>query len=179
MIMTSTRRILCYGAPSSGKSTMSALIFAKLKLKGKNAELVQEFAKTLVWKSIDIKAGGDTLQLEIFLNQMKQEQDLEGRVEYMVSDSPLLLNAYYGKSELTKQIARAKISSDDFHFWLTRTNVKFEAAGRIHDEEESKNIEIEMVKFLKDSGVNLIIVDADIDKRADWIVDYVLKATGK
>ncbi len=42
------------GGPGIGKTTLSALIFAKLKLHENKyvVELVQEYAKTLVWSCI-------------------------------------------------------------------------------------------------------------------------------
>ena len=39
-----------FGAPGSGKSTLSAIVFAKLKMMGVNCELVTEFAKDKVWE---------------------------------------------------------------------------------------------------------------------------------
>ena len=41
--------ICLYASPSSGKSTMAANVFSKLKMFGVNCELVTEFAKDLVW----------------------------------------------------------------------------------------------------------------------------------
>ena len=38
------------GAPGAGKSTLSAYVFAKLKMMGINCELVTEFAKDKVWE---------------------------------------------------------------------------------------------------------------------------------
>jgi GTPase SAR1 family protein len=168
-------KINLFGAPSSGKSAMAALVFGNLKLRGLNAELVTEYAKDLVWKKIDVKAGGESLQLEIFVNQLKKEEDMRGRVDYLVTDSPLLLNAYYGKNELTKKIALTKKNDVEFNFWLTRTNFKFESEGRVHTQEESSQIGKEMMDYIKDSGVHLDVVSCPIKERADYIVDFVLK----
>ena len=50
--MESKKKPICiclYASPSSGKSTMAANVFSKLKMLGINCELVTEFAKDLVW----------------------------------------------------------------------------------------------------------------------------------
>jgi hypothetical protein len=104
---------------------------------------------------------------------MKKEEGING-VDYLVSDSPLLLNAYYSGSELTKQIAIGKLKSTDFHFWLTRSNAPYEKEGRIHDEKESREIEKKMKKYLANCGVTLVVVDCPIEERAHWIINYVL-----
>lgn len=163
-----------YGPPSVGKSMQSAFIFGKLKYLGYNAEMCSEYAKDLTWKKISIKEGGPTLQLEIFINQLKKEDLLKDKVDFMVTDSPLLLNAYYSQSELTKKIAMDRNSNKQFHFWLTRSNAKFEKEGRVHNEEESRQIESQMKEYLQTCNVDLIVVDCPIEDRADWIINYVL-----
>jgi hypothetical protein len=168
-------KINLYGPPSVGKSMQSAFIFGKLKYLGHNAEMCSEYAKDLAWKKINIKEGGPTLQLEIFINQLKKEDLLKDKVDFMVTDSPLLLNAYYSQSELTKKIAIDRNNDKQFHFWLTRSSAKFEKAGRVHNEEESIQIEKDMKDYLTSCGVSLVVVDCAIEDRADWIIDYVLK----
>lgn len=39
-----------FAGPGAGKSTTAARLFSTLKLRGKNAELVQEFAKGAAWE---------------------------------------------------------------------------------------------------------------------------------
>jgi adenylate kinase family enzyme len=47
-----------FGSPGTGKSTMAASIFAELKWRGVDCEIVTEYAKELTWKakkeSVDI-----------------------------------------------------------------------------------------------------------------------------
>ena len=40
-----------FGSPGSGKSTMAALVFSRLKMLNINCELVTEFAKDKVWEN--------------------------------------------------------------------------------------------------------------------------------
>ena len=45
--------IVCnlFGSPGTGKSTLAAYVFAKLKMLGINCELVTEFAKDKTWEN--------------------------------------------------------------------------------------------------------------------------------
>ena len=49
--MKMTLIVNLFGAPSAGKSTMMALVFAKLKLNGCNVEMAPEYAKKKVWEN--------------------------------------------------------------------------------------------------------------------------------
>lgn len=46
-----------FGAPGAGKSTGAAIVFAELKKRGVNAELVTEFAKDKTWEGNAIALG--------------------------------------------------------------------------------------------------------------------------
>jgi hypothetical protein len=81
-----------YGGPGSGKSTMAAAVFTKLKWFGYNVELVPEFAKDLVWEKRS-KTLDD--QIYIFGKQNHRLHRLIGQVDFAITDSPLLNSIYY------------------------------------------------------------------------------------
>ena len=85
-----------YGAPGAGKSTGAAYIFSRLKMAGVNAELVTEFAKDKVWE--ESKAVFEN-QAYIFGKQYFRISRLEGKVDAIVTDSPLILSCYYGRGD--------------------------------------------------------------------------------
>jgi tRNA uridine 5-carbamoylmethylation protein Kti12 len=82
-----------FGGPGCGKSTTSAGLFHDMKKKSLNVELVTEYAKELVW-SDSISAMSD--QLYLLANQNRRLDRLVGKVDYVITDAPLLLSAYYG-----------------------------------------------------------------------------------
>ena len=170
-----TQKILLYGAPSSGKSMTAALVFAHLKLHFENSELVREVAKDLVYEGLDLKHRTDALQLRIFADQMTREELVDGRVDYLVSDSPLLLNAYYSGSEDLKKLAKKHLRGKELHFWLGKDPSHHENAGRVHSLQESKKIDQEMKTYLEECGIKLIEVTEPIETRGQWITQYVLK----
>ena len=74
-----------FAPPGSGKSTMAAHIFAKLKQANINCELVTEFAKDLTWENRQ-----NTLenQLYVFAEQHHRVNRLKKQVDVVITDSP-------------------------------------------------------------------------------------------
>ena len=86
-----------FGAPSAGKSTGAAYVFSQLKLRNINAELVTEYAKDKVWEeSVEVFKN----QAYIFGKQYFRISRVDGKVDVVVTDSPILLSAYYNNDEL-------------------------------------------------------------------------------
>ena len=86
--------ISIYGQPGAGKSTISAYIFAKLKMLGVNCELVTEFAKDKVWEENNTALSN---QIYIFAKQYYRMSRCTGQVDVIVTDSPLFLSPFYNK----------------------------------------------------------------------------------
>lgn len=86
-----------YGGPGTGKSITATMLFAKMKLAGINCEYVSEFAKELAWQfssnSEDLKAL--LAQEYVFAQQHFRMRRCSGEVEYIITDSPLLISKVY------------------------------------------------------------------------------------
>lgn len=87
-----------YAGPGAGKSTMAAGLFYRLKTEGVNCELVREYAKDLVWRGHHEMLTDPAGQIYIFAKQLKRFQDVIGKVDVVLTDSPVLLSAVYGSS---------------------------------------------------------------------------------
>lgn len=85
-----TRIINLLGGPGAGKSTLAAQVFAQMKTKGEDVELVTEFAKDLVWN----QARMDN-QVAILGEQDNRLYRLVGKVKYVITDSPIILGGLY------------------------------------------------------------------------------------
>ena len=79
------------GAPGSGKSTNALGITNKFKRQGKSIELIDEYAKEMVWRRDHLSRFKN--QIDIVSNQYNKQLYLdENNVEMCVTDSPLILS---------------------------------------------------------------------------------------
>lgn len=156
-----------YGGPGSGKSTTAAGLFHKMKKEGLNVELVTEYAKDKVWdNSVDVLLD----QLYVFAKQNRKLDRLKGKVDYVITDSPILLSIYYGDKygrhsynfECFKVLALEVYNSyDNYNVFITRTK-PFKQVGRLGSEEGANQADVEIREMLGVLGVKYTeMTDAD------------------
>ena len=146
-----------YGGPGAGKSTACMEITAALKKAGYGAEYVQEYAKELIYdKNIEMLDGSAKNQFEILKEQTRRVDRLYDQVDFIVTDSPILLNEIYNK-ELTPEyrdiVGKIQNSYSNFSFFIERDVSNFEEEGRIHNLAES---------IQKDQEIRDMLLDNDI-----------------
>ena len=101
--MNKTTVINLFGGSGIGKSTQAAHLFYHLKCLGHSAEYVNEYIKEHIWANRKdvIRSDTDIKQDYIFAKQHKKQYILQGKVDYIITDSPLPLSAFYAyKDEL-------------------------------------------------------------------------------
>lgn len=150
-----TKVINFYGGPGAGKSTLAAELFGYMKSKRLNVEYVSEFAKDLVWR--EAKAVLDD-QLYVFAKQHHRMYILLNQVDYIITDSPLLLSLHYGCKAMTKFRTDDPYSDawfnmfmnlvfytienyDNTHFFVDRKDRKYVQQGRYQTEDEAKQVD--------------------------------------
>jgi nicotinamide riboside kinase len=170
--MNNTIKINLYGGPGSGKSTLAAEIYALLKKRSHTVELVREYAKELVYDELDMKKLDERDRIIILGEQFRREKMLEGKVEYLISDSPMLLTAFFHKQEYAKDVVIRHLKTNEVHIWVKRPE-SFEVEGRSHSEEESKKIDQEMLSFLSNCSINLHILDGSLEERGQKVLDLL------
>lgn len=146
-----TKVINLFAGPGAGKSTTAADIFAKLKQNGYSAELVREFAKDVVWEGRHHLLDD---QLFIFAEQRKRVLDLVGKVDYIVTDSPLLLSLVYCPEDelLSQLVLREHFALDNANFFLRRVK-RYVEAGRIQSEDEARQLDTDIFDMLAFNGI--------------------------
>src|SRR5512133_3821784 len=92
-----------WGGPGTGKSTTAAFLFALLKQKGYNAELVREYVKEWAWEK---RQPGPLDQFYFFGKQSRRESLLYGKVDFIVTDCPVMLSAFYAYKFSPGKVAR-------------------------------------------------------------------------
>ena len=151
--------INAFGGPGSGKSTSCLDICQQLKKLNYKAEYVSEYAKDLVYdKNEKLLDGSPESQFEILKEQLKKVDRLynSGEVDFIVTDSPILLNEIYNKSlteEYDSMVTSLHNDFDNFTYFMERNASAFQEEGRIHNLEESQKIDKDIKQLLEDKKV--------------------------
>ena len=143
-------------APGAGKSTGAAHIFAELKMCGINTELVTEFAKDKV-----LEGNKEVFNTQIYLfgKQVFKLSRCNGKVDVIITDSPLPLSIYYkNRPCYTENFDGCVLdifnSFNSVNYFLNRVK-PYNPSGRFQTEEESDQVSIG-VKSLLDK-YNIVI----------------------
>ena len=154
-----TININLFGAPGAGKSTMMASVFSKLKMNGIDVEMAPEYAKRKVWEnSTDVLDD----QIYMFGKQFHTINVLQGKVQVVITDSPLLLSMYYvDHTNITPEVNTALkrlalAAHDDLLNWNILLNrVKpYNPNGRMQTEIESDLIHLSLSSMLSAYRIN-------------------------
>lgn len=164
--------------PGAGKSLMSALTFAELKSMHLSCELVQEYAKILVWQE---RYEELNCQWQVSREQYNMLKAIDGKVEYICTDSPLLLGLVYNRTyktnvsnvEKTEAMILKNMSQfNNVYIFLERGDFPFEMIGRVHTEDESHEIDRALKVLLDDLGIEYLTIKSHKNSIPE-IVKYV------
>lgn len=148
-----TAIINLFGGPGVGKSTVAPGLFSLMKKNGISCELVHETAKFLTWEERKIALA---CQPYIFGKQLLQIERLVGKVDFIVTDSPLLLSSHYSSKYYPDSWVGAVIDIcnrfDNINF-VIRREVPYVEAGRNQNEEEAIRIDDDIVSMLRQNGL--------------------------
>lgn len=137
--MKETLVVNMFGAPGTGKSTMASHIFSLLKWNNIDCEIVNEVAKEKVWEDSHYLLEN---QLLITAKQYHRLWRLNGKVDVIVTDSPLLLGTVYSQKEpeLFKPLVVSYFKRfNNLNFFLKRIK-PFHQNGRLQTERESDTL---------------------------------------
>lgn len=134
--------------PGVGKSVMTSLIFAKLKMKGINAEIIPEYAKQLVWTE-EYELLNNQYHVSYYQNKLLRS--LDGKTDVVVTDGCLLHGLVYNminpyntsdKDKTKKAILEWFGESKNINIYLERNpNIKYQQEGRQQTLDESIHVD--------------------------------------
>jgi hypothetical protein len=145
-----------FGGPNSGKSTIASGLFYNLKIKDISCELVSEYAKIKVWEG-----NNKTLknQIYLFAKQHFAINNVLGLVDYIIMDSPLLLNPVYdiNKCDIFSQLCIKEHNRfNNINFFISRIGKTFSEEGRIHSLSESEKLDLKIKDYLTYNKISFI-----------------------
>lgn len=133
--------------PCAGKSTVTSGIFYKLKMAGIDCEMALEYAKDRVWEE-----AYSTLKDQIFMfgYQYHRIWRLNGKVQVIITDSPLPLSIYYAKmdSKFFNDFVMEQFDKFNNMTYVIKRNTVYNENGRVHTEEQAKQIDNELCNIL-------------------------------
>ena len=146
-----------FGGPGCGKSTTAAGVFSLLKIHNVNCELVTEYAKDLTWEKRYKTLGN---QYYVWGKQHHRLWRIKEEVDVIVTDSPTILGLIYGKNthESFANLVLASFNEfENMNYLLKRLKI-YEPEGRNQTENESKSIDIKVIKLLLKYGIKYNII---------------------
>ncbi len=176
--MKDTKVINILGGPGVGKTTLAAELFMQLKKMGYEVENVSEFAKELVWEE-RTQAFSDRLYMHA--EQNHRLLMMNGKLDYIITDSPLILTSVYNSFYLKNVHSdsyNAMIDQMVLETWKLYDNVVFllprqndyHSLGRRESENEAKIIDNYLNAYLIQNGINYMTI-----KNRDNAVNEILE----
>jgi hypothetical protein len=164
-----TKVINMFGGPGVGKSTIATGLFSAMKQRRMEVEYVSEYAKEITWEKTNALLDN---QIHVFAEQFRRQFRLLGKVNWIVTDSPLVLSAVY-----FNKYAKDQSTFTDSYLKLCE---KFFMES--FNQFDNRNIVIERSKLYNPNGRNQtleqaieidqeivdILLDFDIDYREVW-----------
>lgn len=156
-----TKIISIAGGPGSGKSTTAAGLFNLMKLARINVELTTEWVKSAVWEE---RGTVFEDQLYITAKQNRQLHRLIGKVDFVISDSPLFLGAIYVPKNYyptySKFLMEVYNGYDNITYYLNRVK-PYHTVGRGQTEKESDNIGKSILKYMNENDIKYKELDGN------------------
>jgi hypothetical protein len=171
-----------HGGPGAGKSTTAAFMFYLLKDRGVNCELVREYVKKWAW---DERKIGKYDQIYFLGKQIHEETILLGKVDFIITDSPVWLNVMYSQKYSPYIHESILYSVRDYYDELIRDEHKvvnivlkrskpYNPKGRYQTENQAKELDVDCLAVLEQSKVNYHIYETTRDSIATLVDRLVL-----
>jgi len=175
-----TTVINLFGGPGVGKSTLQADLYADMKKRGCRVEMVREVAKKWAWDDREITALD---QLNIIGEQIKDESELYGKVDFIITDSPIMLGAFYmdynhGELFMQKMVQEymefaEKNGVNFMNILLSRKHMKYNPFGRFESEWQAKNLDEQLQGFLFETRLEFNRLNGFPEDRVENIIDLL------
>lgn len=169
-----TKVINAFAGPGTGKTTCCSGICYEMKKKHYNIELITEYAKDLVYEN---RTELFSDQIYILAKQNRKILRLNNKVDYVLTDSPILQNLAYmpdGYFPSYESIVKEMFNSyDNINFFLKR-RTEYNTVGRYQNLEEAIEIDNKILHILDSNNIPYYVID-NIETSITDMIDIILK----
>ena len=155
-----TKVINLFAGPGAGKSTTAAGLFYHMKHKDLKCELVTEYAKDLAY---EVSKRLDS-QVHISGEQAWRMERLLGRVDYIITDSPLVLGSLYAPFDYPQayhdMLANLYSRYQNHNFFIRRVK-PYQIYGRQQTEDEAKLLDARVIDLLRSRKISYAEIKGD------------------
>ncbi len=165
-----------FAGAGAGKSTCASGVFSLLKHHNVNAELITEYAKDLVWEG---RLHLNRNDIEIFAEQLRRQHRLRGKVDVMVTDSPILLSSVYIEpfdEQFHATVMREFKKYNNMNYYIKRVK-PYMKLGRNESENGAKKIDDKAIEFLDREQVQYEVRLGD-NETVNYITGLILGELG-
>jgi hypothetical protein len=142
-----------FAGPGAGKSTLAAHVFAELKWRGVNAELITEYAKSRVWEGATATLDD---QFYVLAKQYHRQYVLRNDVDIAITDSPLPLGLVYGKNKNSPAfnlfLMEVFNAFTNINYFVLRVK-EYNPKGRMQNENEARDLDREIRNTLRRNNI--------------------------
>ena len=169
----------CFAGAGAGKTTVALLTAGAMKQAGADCEYVDEWHKMSVW----LNHGNVLEHPEMMLaNQHQKQWALEGKVDIIISDCPLLLFAPYARKfipnyphdEFEELSMRINDKYENYNIWINRDPTIFKQHGRVQTLEQSIEMDQKIRAFVESKATIDYVVD-NTRESVELLVTTLLK----
>lgn len=172
------------GCPSSGKTSLSAKLFAQLKAMDLNAEYTSEYVKGWAWEG---KKVGPFDQFYIFGKETHNQSRLFDKVDFIISDSPVMLTAFYhyyynGNTALNEVCHNFYTLAEQagvkvINFFLPRKK-KYITKGRYQTEVQADQVARDLMDWLDTEKYPYEVLECPDKERINVVLERIKETVG-
>lgn len=180
-------KVALVAGPGAGKTTLANALTAHMKSQGKKWYNVPEYARDFInrWEGERMLEMGVLAPYHIAMKQMRREQNVHTGADGFVTDSPLFLPWFYALDVQDRFLSKYVVCAELYKMFLraladythivhvVREKGYVEDGTRYQSEEEAKQVDKDVVRFLRNHGANLVEVRGSTPDRVLQIEDLI------